>query len=141
MTALCGKGSTVAQNTTYSNWGAGFGINVGQTSGSMTNTPYAVKSSSTELSYALSNVPPAARIVITDGAATDGSDDYCYDFQSTDGATGTIKWTSFNTKCYDTPADGKALSGPPQTLTAIKVQTGGLTSVSTFDFCIDSFSF
>jgi hypothetical protein len=139
MTDFCGMGTTVAQNATNSNWGAGIGINVAQTMGStLTNGTWPVPLASTGIKYNLTTLPTAGRLVITNGTATDGSDDYCVELTS---AGTTIPWTMFNTKCYDTTPDGTALTGAPQMLNSVKFQTGGTMAATTFDFCVTSVTF
>ncbi len=96
-------------------------------------------STSTGLTYALSNFPTGTpRILVTNGAPNNTADPYCYSLPS---KSGTVPWTSFNTKCFDTPVDGVALTGPPQMATQIEIEVNSTLTPTTFDFCVTALSF
>jgi hypothetical protein len=141
--AMCVMGMTgVASTTTpYPCYGGGFGFNVGQMSGSMTAGTFSVPSTSTGLTYALSNIPSGIgglRIqVVTGTAPASATNSYCAPITA---ATGTVPWTSLELTCYDTPV-GTALTGPPMDLQQIEISIDDGTAAGAFNFCLDSISF
>jgi hypothetical protein len=91
---------------------------------------YAVTGSG--ISYSLSTLPAQGmRLAIDEGGV-----DYCAPLTA---ASGTIKWTSFNTKCWDN--SGMALAGAPNTATYVHFQVTAATAVAAFDFCVTALSF
>jgi hypothetical protein len=136
-TALCASGTTSVVNAPdYTCYGGGFGINLGQMMGGTTNTPINAPSASTGIAYSLTGYTSASNGMRIQVAV--GTTNYCAVLMA---ASGSVKWSDFNTKCYDTPADGTALSGPPQGLSQIEFQVNAGSSSFTFGVCIDSLSF
>jgi hypothetical protein len=115
---------------TYSYFGIGIGINLRMTVGA--DTPAPVQLSGTSVTIRLNKLPTSrAELIVTSGGM-----DYCALIPT---ATATIPWTSFNTKCYDSPPDGIALTGAPAT-PHIQVQVDSDAMEETVDFCIDTLS-
>jgi hypothetical protein len=136
-TALCGSGTTgVAAGSTV--WGAGIGFNLNQAKATSSTSPpinpYAVTGSG--ITYALSNLPATgARITISD-TSTSPTTDYCAPITS---ASGTVKWATFNTACWDD--SGTTLAGAPTTATHVNFQVNAGSAAGTFDFCVTAVSF
>jgi hypothetical protein len=130
--AACLAGTMTPVNPpTYSYYGIGIGINLGPTpeGGTM---PAPVQLSGTNLTVKLSNLPTGgARALVNVGGT-----DYCAVLS---GASSTIPWTMFNSKCYDSPPDGMALTAAPAT-PHIAVQAVSGAAVSNVDFCIETIS-
>jgi hypothetical protein len=134
-TALCISGTLGMTNPpTYSCYGGGFGINVGQMMGSMTNSPISL-AGTTKINYALSgfnSIPGGMRIQVTEGGMT-----YCATITT---ATGSVPWTSLAQTCYDTPP-GTALAGAPMALTNIQFSIDdAATAGSGYEVCVTSLS-
>jgi hypothetical protein len=51
-----------------------------------------------------------------------------------------VPWASFNTKCYDTPPDGVALTAAPSS-THVEFQVPSAAAVEAWDFCVTALSF
>jgi hypothetical protein len=130
-TEACLAGTTTPVNPpTYSYYGIGIGINLGPAVGM--NPPNPVQLSGTGMTVTLSNIPPGgARVLVTVGGA-----DYCAPITT---KSMTIPWASFNTKCYDSPPDGMALTGAPST-PHVEVQAVSGNAQQTIDFCIEQIS-
>jgi hypothetical protein len=114
----------------YSNYGIAIGINLGPAMAPMEPTP--VQLSGTGLTVKLSNFPPNGARALVKVAGVD----YCATLTA---ASSTVMWTSFNTKCYDSPPDGMALTAAPAT-PHIAVQAVSGTAVANVDFCIEQLS-
>ncbi len=127
--AACMKGTlTPANPPTYSYYGAGLGLNLGPAVGTAMPTP--VQLGGTGISITLSNLPPGgARLQVSVGGTA-----YCAALTS---ASATIPWASFNTKCYDSPPDGVALTAAPATPN-VQVALPSGTSELSYDFCVTS---
>lgn len=131
--ALCGSGSSGPANTmavgtvaAYGYYGGGIGVNLNQAMGAGT-TMMTYTATGAGVTYALSVLPAGARLVI-DNAGTD----YCANLTS---ASGTVMWSSFNTKCYDSPADGTALAAAPSA-THVEFQVPASMTAETWAFCV-----
>jgi hypothetical protein len=132
-TSFCGMGISAAINPpTYSNFGGGIGVNIDQAMGTGTAAnSYAPTGAG--VTYTLSNLPAAGvRMVIGNG-----TNDYCAPLVS---ATGTVTWAEFNTKCYDTPPDGLALTSAPPTV-HVEFQVPSVAAAQSWDFCVTALSF
>jgi hypothetical protein len=92
--------------------------------------PYAVTGSG--ISYTLDNYPSQGMRIIID----EGGTDYCAPLS---GASGTVKWASFNTKCWDN--SGTTLAGAPQTATHLQFQVTAGMAAGNFSFCVTALSF
>jgi hypothetical protein len=133
-TALCGKGMTAIADTAGTIWGAGIGVNLNQAAATGAASP-AVNSTAatgTGVQYALTNLPPQGMRIVIDNGGTD----YCAPIAS---ASGTVYWSSFNTKCWDNT--GSALSGPPTTATHLLFQVTSDAASTPFDLCVTGASF
>ncbi len=143
-TELCGSGNTGAQNPpTYTIYGGGFGFNVDQALATSATSPPVGQAAVTGsgITYAVSGVPTQGlRVIIDNGpGATAGSrNDFC---ATATAASGTIPWASFNTKCYDNPVDGTALTAAPTMATHVQFQAPAGAAAGAFDFCVTAFSF
>jgi hypothetical protein len=133
-TAFCGAGMTAIATLTGTVWGAGIGASLNQPIAMTTANPpvgtYAVTGSG--ITYALSNLPvQGMRLSIDEGGL-----DYCAPLSA---ASGTVKWASFNTKCWD--YSGVTLAGAPKAAKYIHFQVTAATAVAPFNFCVTSVSF
>ncbi len=125
------------QNTAYSNWGSGIGINVDQASGSPIDTTTVVPTAS-GLTYSVSSIPTLGlRIQLKTPAAAFTQNQPCYNIKTT---TGMIPWSSFVSDCWDTTPDGGVFS-PSDGISGINFQVAGATEASTWAFCVNSVSF
>jgi hypothetical protein len=134
-TALCGMGSTVTMDAMGKNWGAGIGFNLNQAMATSSTSPpiNTFPTTGTGISYTLSSFASAGgmRIIVDQGGT-----DYCAQITS---AMGTVKWSAFNTKCWDN--SGTALSGAPMA-THINFQVNSASSgPASFNFCVMAVSF
>jgi hypothetical protein len=137
-TSLCVSGSTGVNDgaPNYACWGSGFGVNVGQAMGSMTNTPIAA--TGTGISYALSgftSAPGGMRMTLKVGTTS-----YCATLTA---ASGTVPWASFMETCYNTPP-GAALTGAPTMLSDIEftIESGAVGAAATdYNICVTSLGF
>jgi hypothetical protein len=135
-TALCATGQTGVSSMTV--YGAGIGFNLNQMMATSSASPpintYSVMG--VGISYSLSNMPTqGARIAIGDSDGTTGTD-YC---ATLPGKSGTVLWSSFNTKCWDN--SGTSLSGPPSNPVHVEFQVPAGATAAPFDFCVTSVSF
>lgn len=132
-TAYCTSGTTGIANGSIV-WGAGVGSSLNQAMAMNMQqppiNPYAVTGSG--VSYTLDNYPSQGMRMIID----EGGTDYCAPLS---GASGTVKWASFNTKCWDN--SGTTLSGAPQTATHLQFQVTAGMSAGSFSFCVTALSF
>jgi hypothetical protein len=134
-TALCSAGTTQAPASSTA-WGGGIGFNLNQAMATGSTSPpinaYAVATTHTGISYALSALPTqGARIIIDDNGS-----DYC---AALGAATGTVPWASFNTACWN--GGGTALAGAPQTATHLQFEVTASNAPAPFDFCVTAVSF
>jgi len=136
-TAVCVSGTTgiASAAAPYNCYGGGFGINVGQTSGSSTVGTYTVPSTSTGITYALSGFPTIAgggmRIQVTVGGMT-----YCSPITS---GSGTVAWTAMTVACYN--PGGAALPGAPNALTNVEFTIDDGTAGMPYDICLTALTF
>jgi hypothetical protein len=133
-TAYCGSGSTGVATATGTVWGAGIGSSLNQAMATGPQSPpvnpYAVTGSG--VTYALDNLPAQGMRLVID----QGGSDYCAPITA---ASGTVKWSSFNTKCWD--GSGTSLSAAPSTATHLQFQVTAGTAAASFNFCVTSVSF
>jgi hypothetical protein len=124
-TDACVAGTLTPVNPpTYSYYGIGIGINLG--SGT---TPPPVQLTGSGITVKLSSLPAGGARLLVTVAGTD----YC-SVLTTNPAT--VSWAEFNTKCYDSPPDGVALTGAPST-PHIEVQAVAGATEQSVDFCIE----
>jgi hypothetical protein len=130
---------TGVSNSTYTCYGGGFGFDVG---GSAAGSTFAVPSTSTGITYALSGFPTITgggmRInVVTGTSAGSATNTYCAPITS---GSGTIAWTALELTCYDTPV-GAALTGPPAELQAVQFSIDDGTASTAYNICVTSVTF
>ncbi len=132
--SLCISGNVMALPPTPteadydSYWGCGIGINLDQPPGS--GAPGDYQLTGTGVTVSVENLPPCttARVILDQNG---GSPTYCAPL--TPGVE--IPWASFNTACW-LPAQGTALSGPPDSQ-SIEIQfVTSLQECSFTNFCI-----
>jgi hypothetical protein len=132
---LCGKGTTAVQNPpTYSIYGAGIGVNLNQTQGSMVKGTFAATGAG--IAYTLTGLPmPGTRLIIDNAGV-----DYCNNLTL---PTGTVPWGMFTPQCYNLPGGdaGAGLAGPPATATHVQFQVNAAMVAGTFDFCVTALKF
>jgi hypothetical protein len=136
---LCVSGSTGVNDgaPNYACWGSGFGVNVGQMMGSMTNTPIAATGKS-GIAYSLSgftSAPGGMRITLKEGGMS-----YCYNLTA---ASGQVPWSMFTQTCYNTPP-GTALAGAPMALSDVEftVESGAVgAAASDYNICVTNLAF
>jgi hypothetical protein len=132
--ALCGSGSTVVMDSAGKYWGAGIGFNLNQAMATSSTSPpiNTFAATGSGITYTLSAFASTGgmRIIVDQGGT-----DYCAPITS---ASGTVKWSSFNTKCWDN--SGTVLSGAP-TATHINFQVNSGMSTGSFNFCVTAVSF
>lgn len=132
--ALCAAGTTGIQSATT--WGAGVGVNLNQIPGSVHAVgTYAVPSSATGISYAVTALPAAQTVYLTiDNAGTDY-------YAALTSLSGHVPWASFKTTPW-TPATSVVLGNAPTTATHVEFQVqAGAGAASNFSFCVTSLSF
>jgi hypothetical protein len=132
--ALCGKGTTGVADMAGTIWGAGIGVNLNQAAATTSASP-PVNSTSvtgTGIQYSLSNLPPQGMRIVIDNGGTD----YCAPI---DAASGTVYWSTFNTKCWDD--SGTSLSGAPSSATHLLFQVTADNATTPFDVCVTGVSF
>jgi hypothetical protein len=134
--ALCATGQTAVQSMTVYGSGVGFNLNQMMATGSASPPINTYSVMGLGITYSLSNLPSqGGRLAIGDSDGTSGTD-YC---ATLPGASGTILWAQFNTKCWDN--SGTFLTGPPSNPTHIEFQIPAGAAAASFDFCVDSVSF
>ncbi len=135
--ALCVSGTTgiASLSAPYNCYGAGFGINVGQVSGSPTAGTFMVPATSAGITYNLSGFPTIAgggmRIQATVAGTT-----YCAAINS---GMGMVPWTSLTVACYN--SGGATLTAPPTALTNVEFTLDDGTAPTTYDICVTALSF
>jgi hypothetical protein len=136
MSALCGMGTTGVATPTGTVWGAGIGFSLNQAMATSMMSPpinpYAVATTETGITYTLSNFPSQGMRLIINNSGTD----YCAPITA---ASGTVTWSSFNTKCWDN--SGTALTAAPQAATHIQFQVTAGNASASFDFCVTAVKF
>jgi hypothetical protein len=133
-TAYCGAGTTAVATANGTVWGAGIGASLNQAMAmnmqSPPINPYKVTGSG--IAYQLDNMPSQGMRLIIDEMGAD----YCAPISA---ASGTVKWASFNTKCWD--GSGTALAGAPTAATHVQFQVTANTAITPFSFCVIAVSF
>jgi hypothetical protein len=133
-TALCGHGDLGMDLATngFAAYGGGIGFNLNQPLGTATAQTFAAMGSG--IAYTVTSVPlTGLRINIDHGGVT-----YCATATT---ASATLPWASFNTQCYNTPADGIALTGAPLDATQIEFAMVAVAASVSDDFCVTAVSF
>ncbi|MEO5731035.1 MAG: hypothetical protein ABI134_12735 [Byssovorax sp.] len=134
-TSLCASGVAGAVvGMAYDKfWGAGIGVNLNQAMMAMAPIE-AAQLTGTGVTVGISNPPKTEIRVVVD----EGGLEYCAVLT---GASTTVKWTDFNTTCWDkTLPTAKALAAAPLSK-AIKVQVITGDADRPFDYCISSIVF
>jgi hypothetical protein len=105
--------------------------------GSTTFGTYMVPANSVGVTYSLSSFPGGMQMIVTNGTATDGTNDYCYTLP---GPSGTVMWSQLKSQCYLTPP-GPSIPSPPNMLSQIKFQAGGgMNPQQNVNFCVTALS-
>jgi hypothetical protein len=134
MTAFCGAGATAVADPMGTIWGAGLGANLNQAMATSSTSPpvgtYSVTGSG--IAYTITNLPTQGMRLIIDNSGTD----YCAPLSA---ASGTVKWASFNSKCWD--GSGTSLTAAPTAATHVQFQVTAGTTTSPFNFCVSAVSF
>jgi hypothetical protein len=138
--SLCGSGTTGIQNPpSYTIYGSGFGIDVSEgASAAAAKTP--IMPNATGLTYTVDNLPTNGLQIVLSTPAFPSSAGPCYLIKPGGAATGTILWSSFNTKCYDATPDGTAFASTDG-ITGINFQVPASAAASTWSFCVTALSF
>ena len=136
---LCTHGILAANPTApYAAYGGGIGFNLNQALATSATATVAMAfvTTGSGISYTVTSVPAnGLRVQIDHGGVT-----YCAPASPT-ALTATVAWTSFNTKCYDAPPDGVALTAAPADATQIEFQMVTVATAGTGDFCVTAVSF
>jgi hypothetical protein len=134
MTAFCGAGTTAIADPMGTIWGAGLGANLNQAMATSSASPPVGTYSATGsgIAYTISNLPTQGMRLIIDNSATD----YCAPLSA---ASGTVKWASFNSKCWD--GSGTSLTGAPTAATHVQFQVTAGPAAGPFNFCVTAVSF
>jgi hypothetical protein len=138
---LCFAGTlTPANPPSYSDYGAGIGVNLSVSPDGGATNP-AVQLSGTGVTVKVNTIPAGGlRVQVVVPSADGGaSTTYCANLTSTTNGT-SIPWTMFNTTCWTT--GGVALTGAPET-NAIQVAIPSTTAPDgsagePFSFCVES---
>jgi hypothetical protein len=131
---ICASGE-VPPSATYANT-AGIGFSIFQ---SRTGDPTPLKLTGTNLVVNITNNATSSTLRVQLTQDTTGTlDAFCYDISGKTGAI-TIPLSSFNTKCYDSPPDGTALTAA-KGVYAIEINApcAAATTTNTYDFCVNS---
>ena len=133
-TAYCAAGSTGIADLAGTVWGAGVGSSLNQALATGPTSPpvHTYAATGSGVTYTLDGLPSQGMRLIIDQAGTD----YCAHLTA---AADTIKWSSFNTKCWD--GSGTTLAGAPQQATHLQFQVPAGTIAAPFAFCVESLSF
>ena len=138
MSQACVKGTlTPANPPSYSYYGAALGISLGPAvPANPGGDPTPVQLTGAGVTIKLSNLPTqGARLVLTAGeTATVKGTDYCANITTN---PATIPWSGFNTKCYDSPPDGVALTAAPTT-PHLQISVPSGAAAGSFDFCVET---
>jgi len=138
MTAFCASGTTAVADALGTIWGAGLGANLNQAMATSATSPpvgtYAVTGSG--ITYTISNLPSQGMRIIIDNSPTGTITDYCALLSA---ASGTVKWASFNSKCWD--GSGTSLSAAPTAATHLQFQVTAGPATGPFNFCVNSVAF
>jgi hypothetical protein len=129
--AFCGAGTTVQVTESATDYGGGIGVTLNQAMG--TDTPQNTYSltGTTGISYALSNLPIGARLIVGDLNGSSGTDYYVNLTTGRD----TVSWSSF--QCEVGCSGG--LTGPP-TATHVEFEVPS-PFPSVWSFCVIALSF
>jgi hypothetical protein len=141
--SLCGSAKIAAANPPANTiFGGGIGVQLDAPMGAPDASPMAMKLAATGsgIQYVVTSKPTLGLRIEIDNAPGPGLNNVQYCAIVT-AASGTIPWASFNTKCYDTPVDGTALTGPPTTATYIQFGVPSGPAAGTFDFCVEELRF
>lgn len=115
----------------FSNTGGGIGVNIDQVMGGV---PESYTPTGRGIFYTVTSLPSTGLRLDVVGA--DGTV-YCANLTVT---SGMVPWATFNTKCYDTPEDGTALTAAPLT-SEVEFQAAPNAAAVSWDFCVTALSF
>ncbi len=121
-----------ATNPDYTgNWGVSVGVNADAATGGLGQ-------SFTSITIAVSGTPSSGLRAMLHKKGDPDATSYCFAMTS-----GTMTLTSFNTKCYDTPADGVALTAADvPNIDKVSVQvSSGTAAIAVSSLCITGITF
>jgi hypothetical protein len=121
-----------ATNPDYSgNWGVSVGVNADTAAGGLAQ-------SFTSMTIAVTGTPSSGLRAVVHRKGDPDATSYCFAMTS-----GAMTLTSFNTKCYDTPADGVALTAADvPNIDKISVQvSSGTAAITVTSLCITGITF
>jgi hypothetical protein len=134
--AFCGVGTTGVQSA--ATWGAGIGLNLNQAMATSATSPpiSAFQATGSGIAYALSGISAGVRVIIDNSPNYPTVVDYCAPIS---GASGTIPWAMFNTKCWDN--SGTSLTAAPTMAHHVQFQVFATSAAGSFNFCVTSLKF
>jgi hypothetical protein len=106
------------------------GFNINQATGTSTSTPMKVSGSGLNVNY--TSTGPAVRIQISSG--TSAATRWCANLTG----SATIPYAMFNTKCFDTPADGVAFMPGTDMIDQVQIIVPGGAALAPFSVTITS---
>jgi hypothetical protein len=115
--------------------GIAFSLNQAMTDGGTAMIALPFAATGIGIAYAVTSFPPnGLQIHIATAETT-------Y-YATATAVSGTLSWSSFNTKGYDTPPDGVALTAAPSDAISIVLWTPSTpSSTETADFCVTALHF
>lgn len=135
-TALCAHVSMVnVAPDVFFGAGIAFSLNQAMTDGGTAMIALPFAATGIGIAYAVTSFPPnGLQIHIATAETT-------Y-YATATAVSGTLRWSSFNTKGYDTPPDGVALTAAPSDAISIVLWTPSTpSSTETADFCVTALHF
>jgi hypothetical protein len=126
---VCVTGSVPPNPSPYTSWGINIGLSSTDPSGSGLGQTFA------NVTIAATGAPAGAtfRYIISVGTT-----DYCA--AATPGAA--VSFSTFNTKCYDTPIDGVAYTGTGADITGVQLQVvPGTATITVANLCLTGITF
>ncbi len=128
-TGICVTGSVPTNPSPYTSWGINIGANATDPSGSGLGQTFST------VAISATGAPSGAtfRYVISVGTV-----DYCA--AATLGTA--VAFSTFNTKCYDAPADGTAYAGTGSNITGVQLQiVPGTATITISSMCLTGITF
>jgi len=127
--ALSASGTVGAATAANSYCGVvGIGFNINQAQGATTGSTLAPTGTGITVTFSETAAALPFRVQLRDDST---GTNYCY--QAT-GTSATIPYGSFNTKCYDTPADGVAYAKQP--ITSVQILIAGGAAATPFTMAL-----
>ncbi len=130
---ICVTGSVPPNPSPYTSWGINIGVDSTDPAGGGLGQTFS------SVTIAATGVPAGAtfRYIIALGTGT-SEVDYCA--AATPGTA--VSFSTFNTKCYDTPIDGTAYAGNGSDITGVQLQVvPGSATITVTSLCITGITF